>query len=93
MQLQCSCREGCSCQVNVLFLVVVGGVYIYLSVFVWVVGSCLAVSRLDVLMSQRLFVILYMVVSLPQHFSVLLLGLARRGERPCKVDPDVDVSQ
>ena len=49
--------EGCSCQVNVLqctlplgycsgkqavFVVVVGGGY--LSVFVWVVGSCLAVS-------------------------------------------------
>ena len=46
--------EGCSCQVNVLqctlegvetvFVVVVGGGY--LSVFVWVIGPCLAVSTM-----------------------------------------------
>ena len=40
----------------------------YLSVFVWVVGSCLALSRLEVLMSKRLLVILYMVESLASAF-------------------------
>ena len=49
----------------------------YLSVFVWVVGSCLALSRLEVLMSKRLLVILYMVESLASAFLCSRVGQER----------------
>ena len=55
-----------------------------MSVFVWVVGSCLAVSGHEVLVGidvyMRLFVILHMVKIRSEPSSVL--GLARRGQRP-----------
>ena len=73
----CSGREA-------VFVVVVGGGY--LSVFVWVVGSCLAVSGHEVLMSKRLLVILYMVVSL---VSALFCSKVGQERAEAKVDPDV----
>ena len=53
------------------------------------VGSCLAVSGMRYwlgLMSKRLFVILYMVVSLP---SALLCSRVGQKRAEAKVDPDV----
>ena len=67
-----------------VFVVVVGGGY--LSVFLWVVGSCLAVSGLEILMSKILFVSLYMVESLASAFLCFRVGQERE---EAKVDPDV----
>ena len=65
-----------------LFIIVVGGGYV--SVFVWVVGSCLAVSgymRFWLgLISKRSFVIYTWCKVWPQPSSVP--GMARRGQRP-----------
>ena len=74
------------CSGKAVFVVVVGGGY--LSVFVRVFGSCLAVSRREVLagIDKRLFVILYMVVSLA---SALLCSTVGQERLEAKVDPDV----
>ena len=70
-----------------VFIIVVGGGY--LSAFVWVVGSCLAVSGYQVLMSIRLLVILYMVQNLA---SALLCSRVGQERAEAKVDPDVSLA-
>ena len=74
----------CSGEKTVFIIVVRGG---YLSVFVWVVGSCLAVSGYEVLIGIDVYmVILYSVQSLA---SALLWSRVGQERAEAKVHPDV----
>ena len=72
----------CSGEKTVFIIVVRGG---YLSVFVWVVGSCLAVSGYEVLIGIDVYKIVGNFVQCAKSGlspPLVQLGLARRGQRP-----------